>query len=230
MRKFLVFGVLLAVLALPGLVYAIDSGYYLGIGANYALPIGMEYASGAGDLDTDFDNATGVNLKVGYQVNEFFSVEFNFDKYAAFEWEDNIPGYIEETFFYVYEEAEMDYKGEADLTSFMLAGKFSANASEQLKPFLVAGTGFMMIDHEVRKEWTFNHPVFASYSGSETFKDDGTVLSGKIGGGVDFYVKEDVSLGFEASYIFAQDLELKELNDDLEIGIFNLNLGAIYHF
>ncbi|MFQ5645498.1 MAG: outer membrane beta-barrel protein, partial [bacterium] len=205
------------------------SGFYFGIGGNYAIPTRMKYESDP-DLNTDFERSSGLNLKAGYQTREFFSIELNFDKYASFGWEDNVPGYIRRTAYYVSEKPDMAFKGKADLASFMLTGKWSASFSRIFKPFFVFGFGFITVDHEIKKKWTFNDPVFKGQSGSITYKDDDTVICFKTGIGADFYVMKKVSLGFEASYIFAQNADLEEAVDTLEIGFVNFSLGTSYHF
>jgi opacity protein-like surface antigen len=207
MKKLLVFAVLFAVLSFPTSLLARDVGPYIGIGGSYAyenFDIDDDYLAERG-LSLDFDNTWGMNLKVGYHINRLFSLEFNLDFLPGFDWDGSTT--------YLGVPIAMD--AEADITTYMIAGKISPDlGSEIIRPFVVGGFGIMHGDLDVRAN-------AAGYYVADS--DSETDMCGKIGLGVDFFVQQNVSIGLEGAYVWG-------LGDMDEVRYVNYTLGVAYHF
>ena len=207
MKKFLIFTVLFAIFSFSTSLFAKDVGLYIGIGGSYAyedFDIEDEDFEEMG-LDVDFDNTQGINLKAGYHFNKLFSLEFNFDLLSSFEWDDSTT----------YLGVPVNVDAEADITTYMLAGKISPDfGSEIIRPFVVAGFGIMHGEIDV----TASAPGY-SFSDSDSETD----TCAKIGIGVDFFAKENVSIGLEGNYVWG-------FGDMDEVRYMNYTLGVAYHF
>lgn len=211
MKKFLIFTVLFAILSFSTSLFAKDVGPYIGIGGSYAyedFDIDDEDLEEVG-IDVDFDNTQGINLKAGYHFNKLFSLEFNFDFLPGFEWDDSTT--------YLGVPINVDVEG--DITTYMLVGKITPDfGSEIIRPFVVAGFGIMHgeIDVDVTAS-------AAGYSASVSVSDSETDTCAKIGIGVDFFSKENVSIGLEGNYVWG-------FGDMDEFRYMNYTLGVAYHF
>ena len=183
------------------------SAPYIGIGGSYAyedFDVDDEDLEEMG-LDMDFDNTQGVNLKAGYHFSKLFSLEFNFDFLPGFEWDDSTS----------YLGVPISADAEADITTYMLAGKISPDfGSEIIRPFVVAGFGIMHGELDVTAS-------VAGYSASDS--DSETDTCAKIGLGVDFFAKENVSVGLEGNYTLG-------FGDMDEFRYMSFTLGVAYHF
>jgi opacity protein-like surface antigen len=212
MKKSLAFMALAMALCFCTSSYAADAAgrtFYVGIGGSYAFEDfdvdDVEDALGqiGGDSDFDFDDTWGLNLKVGYHVNNWLSLEFDFDYLSEFEADEGLDVLG----------IPVDLDGELDVMTYMAVFKFTC-ALEPLKPFVVAGGGMMDADLDAKAS-----ALGVSASDSESEKD----TCAKLGLGVDFFATQSVSIGLEGSYLWG-------FGDLDEISYFILTLGLGYHF
>lgn len=208
MKKFLIFTVLFAVLSFSTSLFAKDVGPYIGIGGSYAyedFDVDDEDIGAIGP-DMDFDNTWGINLKAGYHFNKLFSVEFDFDYLPGFECDESIT----------YLGVPISVDAEADITTYMLAAKISPDLGSKItKPFVVVGFGMMHGEIDI----TASAPGFGSASDSDSETD----TCAKLGLGVDFFARKNVSIGVEGNYVWG-------FGDMDEVRYINLTCGVAYHF
>jgi opacity protein-like surface antigen len=204
----LILGFLVMVLCVSTSSYGEDTagrGLYISVGASYAISnFDQEVTDTEGaSSDSDFDDTWGINLKAGYHLTNWLSVELDFDSSSDFESDEtlNVSGACVET------------DGEVDVTTYMAVAKFTC-VLEPLKPFIVAGGGLMNADINLKVS---TPDLTVSDSESET------ELCMKLGLGADYFVTETFSIGIEGGYVWAfQDLD--------DIGYTNVTLGVGYHF
>jgi opacity protein-like surface antigen len=212
MKKLSILTVLVMVLCFSTSSYGTDAAgrtFYIGIGGSYALEdfdvdeVEASLEGIASDSDVDFDDTWGLNAKVGYHVNNWLSLEFDFDYLSDFEADEglNVLG------------IPVNLDADLDVITYMAVFKFTC-ALEPLKPFLVAGGGIMDADVDAKAS-----ALGESASDSESETD----ICGKVGFGVDFFATESVSIGLEGSYVWGID-------DLDEISYYNFTLGLGYHF
>jgi len=184
---------------------AAGRGLYIGMGVSYAISnFDQEVTDTEGaSSDSDFDDTWGINLKAGYHLTNWLSVELDFDYLSEFESDKtmNVSGVL------------VDTDGEVDVTTYMAVAKFTC-VLEPLKPFVVAGGGVMNADIDL-KALTPDFSVSDSESETEP--------CAKLGLGADFFVTKALSIGIEGSYIWGfQDLD--------NLGYYNVTLGVGYHY
>lgn len=172
-------------------VKAEEKKFYVGLGGSYQIT----------NLDSeevvDWDeNTWGVNAKFGYRLTPGVSLQLDVDYIPEIEGvykPDNS----------VSEEVEV-------LTGiFSLKGYFPV--SKPIKPFVIAGVGIMHYDIDLNDEG-----ISLGYYMDD---DDETSLCFKIGGGLDIFINQSVSIGLEANFTAGEDVEY-----------YNFILGAAYHF
>lgn len=172
-------------------VKAEDKKFYVGIGGSYQIPdLGLDEA-------VDWDNSSwGINANFGYHLAPAVSCQVDVDYIPKIEGvykSDNSVG----------EEVEV-------LTGILsLKGYFPT--SKPVKPFLIAGLGIMHYDIDLNDQ--------AKSLGYYVDDDSKTILCYKIGGGLDFFINDNASIGFEANY-----------TDGRDVAYYNFILGAAYHF
>ena len=190
------------------MLFAKDVGPYIEIGGSYAyenFDMDDEDIEAIG-LDVDFDNTWGINLKAGYHLNKLFSVEFDFNYLPDFEWDDSTT----------YLGVPISVDAEADITTYMLVGKISPDLGSKItRPFVVVGFGVMHGEMDVTAS--------ALGFGSTSASDSDTDACAKIGLGVDFFARKDVSIGVEGNYVWG-------FGDMDEVRYINLTCGVAYHF
>lgn len=133
--------------------------------------------------------------------------------------------------------AEGTIKAKGSITTYMISNKLHPNfGSETIRPFVIAGVGIMhsKVDVDVTgKAEIYTHGgslgdtiVMSgeeSIEGAITISDSETDFCGKIGAGIDFFVNENASVGFEGSYVVGfGDLE--------DIKYMEYTMGVAYHF
>jgi len=174
------------------------TGFYLGAGLSAAFP---QFSIDDQNFDGDFDKAAGVNVKLGYTFNRWFSLELDLEYISKFQWDD------EELVGGVPAKAD----AEVDVFTSMLALKLSPDiGTPVIRPFIVGAGGLMYADIDVK---------FPSSSESDSEKD----LSAKAGGGIDFHLGEHLLLWLEGSYVWGFG-DLKDISYGL------VTLGAGYRF
>jgi len=202
MRKLFIFSVLMVVITFSTMLCAQElrsSNYYVGIGGSYAFE---NFDIDEDDVDLDFDDTWGLNIKAGYRFSEQLALEFNFDYLYEFEADDTerISG------------IPVPVEAELQIITYMIVGKFWPWPSPgAVKPFFDVGIGLMDADLDVE--------VVEIDVGSESETD----FCAKLGGGVDFFLDQNVSIGAEGSYVWG-------FGDLDEIEYFNLTFGIAYHF
>lgn len=159
----------------------------------------------------NFDDTNGVNLKIGYHVDSIFSVEFNIDHLPGFEWAGSGNYGI------------ANIGAEIDITTFMVAGKISPDfGSKAIRPFMVVGIGIMHSKLDINAS-------IPGYTASASVSDIGSCL--KVGAGLDVFVHENVSVGFEVAYIVGSvDLSIEGQDIINECNYTNCTMGVAYHF
>jgi opacity protein-like surface antigen len=183
--------------------------FYIGVGGSYAWEdfdvdeVEDDLEQITSGADVDFDDTWGLNVKVGYHVNNWLSVEFDFDYLSEFESDETLD----------LLGTPIDLDADLDVTTYMAVLKFTC-ALEPLKPYLVVGGGFMNADGDTKVS-------ALGYSDSDS--DSETDNCAKLGLGIDFFVTKSVSIGLEGDYVWG----FGDLDD---ITYFNLTLGLGYHF
>jgi opacity protein-like surface antigen len=155
------------------------SGLYFGIGASYAsehfsldtdnLRLAGTFGSG---VDPSYDDSAGVDVQVGYRLDEFFAVEF---LYGFLEGFDSTVGFR---------------ATEIDLHLITLNAKFFVPVpflNSRLEPYLLAGVGTQIVNLEVR-DGAYGKP----------FRMDAGFV-GRVGGGLAYRVTDWFSVEMEAS-------------------------------
>jgi opacity protein-like surface antigen len=212
MKKLSILTVLVMVLCFSTSSYGADAAgrtFYIGIGGSYASEafdldeVEDDLEAIASDSDLDYDDTWGLNLKVGYHVNNWLSLEFDFDYLSEFEADEGLDVLG----------VPVDLDVESDVITYMAMFKFTC-VLEPLKPFIVAGGGIMDADVDAKAS-----ALGVSASASESETD----TCAKLGLGVDFFVTKSVSIGLEGSYV-------RGFGDVDAIGYYNLTLGLGYHF
>ncbi len=204
-----VFGLILAALLMvPGLAPAAETGPYFGIGATFA-----KQDFDTGDLDrelsgtglsADFGDTWGLNVKAGYKFNRYIAAELAFDYLPGFKWDvaTRIGG------------TPVTGEMTVDVTAWTLAVKISPFDSQKVKPYFVIGGGIMNASADVS---------VAVPGAAASASDDETDLCGKVGLGVDYFVTDRVSLGLEGAYFAG-------FNDLDNIRFYTITAGVAYHF
>lgn len=207
MKKIITLITLITVLFITTPSLAIDPGIYIGVGGSFASEdfdindTGLEEFG----LSVDVEDTYGINLKVGYRVNDISSWEVRVDYLPGFEWEDEGE----------YRGTTFTAKVKGDILTCMLATKLSPNlGSDYIRPFVIAGFGFMhgKIDVDVSAN---GHS--ASASATETD------LCVKAGLGIDLFMSKSFSLTGEGSYVVG-------LGDMDEFRYINYTVGINYYF
>ena len=197
-----------ALLLVPGLAPAAESGPYFGIGGTFA-----KQDFDTGDLDrelsgtglsADFDDTWGLNVRAGYKFNRYVAAELAFDYLPGFKWDvaTRVGG------------TPLSGEMTVDVTAWTLAVKISPFDLQKVRPYFVIGGGIMNASADVSAS-------IPGYSASAS--DDETDLCGKIGLGVDFFVTDRVSLGLEGAYFAG-------FNDLDNIRFYTVTAGVAYHF
>ena len=200
LRSTLALFIILAMVALGGAVKAQEQ--YFGAGGSYAasdMKISGDLVSG------DMDDTWGFNVKAGTHLNDYFSLEFNFDRLAGFEWGGDI-NVIDDP---------IDAKIEADAMTFMLALKASPDyAQRTFRPFLILGGGWMYVSADT-------HATVGNVRRSQSISDSG--FCAEVGAGVDWYLTSNFALGLEGTYVTGfDDVE------DVQYGL--VTVGLTYFF
>ena len=176
-----------------------------------------------------------INANVGYEFNDYLSVELCFDYISGFYWQGNTIGYLNE-FLYTIEEVSLKPEAKVDITTIMAAAKYSPfTVSDYIHPFLVGGAGMML--GEMEKIWygpiAFDVFLLGSelegllglggpilqYRGSDSMK--GPCV--KLGAGADVYINDNWSVGAELSYFIG-------MGDMEQIKYVKATGGITYHF
>lgn len=172
-------------------VKAADKKFYVGIGGSYQITnLGT-------DDGFDYDeNSWGMNANFGYHLTPAVSVQLDVDYIPKIEG--------------VYK-TENAVKEDIDVLTGILSLKGYFPTSKPVKPFIIAGFGVLHYDIDLNDE--------AKALGYYLDSDDETSMCFKVGGGVDVFINQNVSIGLEANYTGAEYVEY-----------YNFTLGAAYHF
>lgn len=108
----------MAVIAVMFMAVPVMAEMYVGVGGIMAL----ENAK----IDTSVGNTEGLNLKVGYQINETIAVELNYDRLSTFEL--------------------CTTDQDIDIETFMVALKVGSRISENVNLYAALGGGIMVVD------------------------------------------------------------------------------------
>lgn len=196
-------------------VYAKDTGFYVGIGGNYAFQnfdtTDINRDLGPYGIQIKFGNSYGLNAKVGYRFNRLFSTECAYDYFPDFSWNQAV----------VISDANVTFNAKTEIMTFSISGKLSPDFGHDIvRPYVAIGGGLMHGKIEVKEDVSKSGVISGFVASRSSSSSDPFV---KIGGGIDFYVAKSVSIGVEGSYIFG----LGSLD---EIRYSNVNWGVAYHF
>jgi opacity protein-like surface antigen len=206
---------------------------YLGIGGSYAVE---DFQHDDIDFDdtfsvkVDFDDSWGLDLKCGFHVNDFISLEAVYNHCAEFNTDESLSEST--TVDSTTVGGNIAVEGGLDINTVMLAGKLSV--PWKIRPFIVAGAGLMHAG--LRGEVTASVSVDGvSESVYVSDSDSDTQGCAKFGGGFDFFATDNVSVGVEGSYVFGFDdatFALDSFSDEILIDIryYSFTLGVAYHF
>jgi opacity protein-like surface antigen len=151
------------------------------------------------DNVVDWDDSTwGVNAKFGYRLTPAVSFQFDVD------WIPDVEGVLK---------SDPSLGGEVEVQTAILSFKGYFPTSKPVKPFIIAGFGILHYDVDLNDNTQSLVAV----------DDDETDLCLKIGAGVDVFINQSFSIGFEGNYTAGRDKV-----DAIEY--WNLSLGAAYHF
>jgi opacity protein-like surface antigen len=151
------------------------------------------------DNAVDWDDSTwGVNAKFGYRLTPAVSFQFDVD------WITDVEGNLK---------SNPSLGGEVEVQTAILSFKGYFPTSKPVKPFIIAGFGILHYDVDLNDNTQSLVAV----------DDDETDLCLKIGAGVDVFINQSFSIGFEGNYTAG-----REKVDAIEY--WNLSLGAAYHF
>jgi opacity protein-like surface antigen len=191
-RSFIIFFLLIGyTFVFTNSVKAEDKKFYVGIGGSYQVP----------DLDIDKavdwdDNSWGINANFGYHLTPAVSLQVDID------YVPEIEGYYK---------PDNSVKQEVEVLTGIVSLKGYFPVSKPVKPFIIAGFGILHYNIDLSDE--------AKSLGYYLVDDDDTSLCFKIGGGLDCFINQNVSIGLEANYTASDDVQY-----------YNFILGAAYHF
>jgi len=172
--------------------------FFIGAGGSY----GIENFDGGGD----FDNTWGVNAKIGYHLLDELAVQFDYDYLREFEDKEGIDLFGD----------SFDGKAELEIMTYILSlkGNFRVKWYQVISPYIIAGLGIMHADADYK---------ISGAGISMDSSSDETDLCGKIGGGFDFLLTENLSVNLEGNYT----LGFRDLED---IQYFHFILGVVFRF
>lgn len=148
---------------LPGTAFSDKDKFYLGAG--------MAYQADAFNASQDYDNTYGVNLALGYDVMDSFSMEVQFDKFNEFGVSNPIT------------------EDDIDVKAYSLNFKYyPAKEKTDVNGYLLLGSGWMDMDAS-------NESSLKDRSSEESG------LYAKFGVGSDFVVSDKISFYLEADYV-----------------------------
>jgi opacity protein-like surface antigen len=193
-RSFITISLLIGCLAFfASPANAVDKKYYVGVAGSTQ---GINFDDNA----VDWDNSTwGINAKFGYRLTPAVSFQFDVD------WVPDVEGVLK---------SNPSLGGEVEVQTAILSFKGYFPTSKPVKPFIIAGFGILHYDVDLKE-------VAPSFG--ELIDDDETDLCLKIGAGIDVFINQSFSIGFEGNYTAGRDKV-----DAIEF--WNLSLGAAYHF
>jgi opacity protein-like surface antigen len=185
-------------------------GLYFGVSGAYALE-NMDVDHEGTDVGLNIDNSFGIHLKVGYRVNNTLSFEGTFDYLPGFDSElsdsENLGGLT-----------DVKTQFELDVKALMASVKASFNR-EYIIPYLTMGVGMMSPEAKM---------VVSGREGNQTVTvttdaEIDTDYCAKFGLGIDYFVREYISIGLEGHYTLGfGDLE--------NVKYVNLMLGTSVYF
>lgn len=176
------------------------SGFYLGLGASYAVEnfsftsddLGLEAILGPG-VDPNYDDSQGVDLQIGYRANPWLALEF---LYGFLEGFDSTAG---------------NPATEIDSHLVTLNAKLFP-CGGRIQPYALLGLGTHIINSEVRD------PAVR-----KPFETDAGFVT-RAGGGIDFYATRHFVVELEGAYQQGSGGIVK----DAEFGSFGLHF--LYRF
>jgi opacity protein-like surface antigen len=173
MRPFLAILLLIMAAAIvAGTAQADEKQFYVGIGGSYMFP-NFDY-----DEVVDWDSdAWGANAKFGYRLAHTLYLQADVDYFFP------IDGVLK---------TDASIGGEVEIFTGMISLKGYFPQFTVIRPFVIAGAGIM--------HYKVSYNDAAKTSGFPLPDDNETDLCFKVGGGVDFFINDVVSLGIEGNY------------------------------
>ena len=243
LRRFIVLAAGLLIVSLPGLALAEEHmteedddpfdrpGFYVGVGGTYQRnvfesrieDVVQDELQGTllADTKIDIDDSGGVNAVVGYRAWSWFALELQY------EWID-----------------EYEIAGSVDLGPFgtqsgdlysIESHTLTANTKWiipfwRIQPYILAGVGYAVYD--VDRGSIYDNPLVEPIlTANGVVVDDGTHhdFAARAGGGVDFYVTENIVVNAQASVVLTT-LEKPEIGDIDDLNYIGFAAGLQYRF
>ena len=208
MRRLLsALGFIAALLIFATSASAASTGMYVGIGGTYAM---QDFDTGDLDslrqygFDPKYDDTWGINGKIGYKVNPYFSVELALEYLSGFNYNQTVR----------VGATPVTLDSDIDIFTAIIAAKIYP-IQGMIKPYFTLGLGVMRASIDA----TASAPGYLTSTGS----DDETDPCGKVGIGVDYFVSQNVSLNLEGAYTFG-------FNDLDDVRYFTVSAGVAFHF
>jgi len=181
--------------------YSEEYNIFLSFGGNYAIEDFDRDVVEDLDLNYNFDDAIGINLKAGYQIVDYFSVGIDIDILRGFEWDlsEGVPLTLENAADpasilkgVVTASADMDFIVGLAFARLSLPGKF--------KPYISAGLGLIREDAEVKFSTSLQETStdYSSFTESDFSTDKD--FCGKLSIGFEFRPLDRYSVWTEGNY------------------------------
>ncbi|MBF0226572.1 MAG: porin family protein [Desulfobacterales bacterium] len=179
-----------------------DSAFYLGTGCSFAYEM-FDYSE---DYNADYGNTFGFYLKTGYRFNRYISFQIDFDYFRNF-----LDSKYSDCYYCSnYDPASRDF----DILTLTGGLKLSVKLTNSLRPYVFAGAGI------IKGKTDFESFAAAEIS-SQTVTDSGKCV--KAAAGIDYFLSDNVSLGFEGGYTKAfGDL------DEIKFAFGNINVAFYF--
>ena len=163
----------------------------------------------------DLDNSWGLNLKGGYEVNEYLAVEALFQYFHTFEQPER--EYFDDAGWGL---GGMDVEAEVSAKGYT----FTLNAKvmlpiEKIRPYAVAGIGFARYKLEAKVKAATPYGMLEAESTSDT--ESGPYA--RVGAGCDYFFTDKIALQVEAAYHAG-------MKDISAARIVTLSAGILYAF
>ncbi len=153
-----------------------ETGFYIGGGASYAWEnFDFDEIEDSG-LNVDIDDAWGLNVFAGYRFLRHIALEGNYN------WYDDFDGKISGEIFPL----AFDFDFQIQIWTLMLDLKAMYPVyNDRLVPYLRVGGGYMEAESDAGPE-----------------NEEESDFAWNLGGGVDYFVTDRISLGLDGKYVW----------------------------
>ncbi len=189
----------------------------------------------------DRQDSPGADVRFGYRFNEIFAAELNvqyFDRYELILRGTNLR---RQTPFENFSSADYDI---AEIQAFNFFANMRAYAwTGPLQPYGLLGIGAVYVDADT-KAAPIRVPVDADNDGMidgdpdagfdspkiESGSDSDVVFAGKLGGGLDYYLTNNIVLNFDISWVLTTGVDIDTLPDKIQLNQVPITTSLMYRF